>query len=646
MAVATYTSDISTAISTVDSATLIEMGSPWASGSSLGAEPDYFIQGAGAFSQLPKSGINSMVFDNTTAIAAIPADGAFTAWVFVVPASLLATDANGGLRLVMGSATTAFKGWNLGGKDSYVYGGWVNLAVNPAINGGTPDYTVGGGGTTSYRYVGSAANLTSSPSRGQYYNMDCLRGGRCEARIAGGTSTDADASFAGFAAVNDDAANRWGLLQAVGGGYLWKGLLTIGYGAACQFTDANTQVLVDRTPKVTAAFNKIEIRNASTQVNWTGISFLSLTGNGSTIANTASPGRLEVVDDCDVNIAGCSFTGMDTLIFKAASDVLTSIFRNCGQVTAGGANFAGTQFLGYEGSSDSSYMLWNTNTDPASKFAGCRFVKGTAATHAISFTDTNLTSIHIPNTCTFEGYNAADAQNDSTIYVAKDSGTVTIYYDGEISVKSAGATVSVEASEVTLTIDANVDLTGAEIRVYDLNGTLPYLGTELAGVESCPTETYDYTGPAGNTVYLQVIQDGYVEYGQQLVMPTADQTLSISLIYDVSAEVTVEEGDLPTIVDVDPNPSYAGQQVTIIGTNFDIAPVTVDFGGVPAVNVSVINSTTLTCIVPVHDDGYVGIMVINADGSSDPYSFLYQTPPEGGSFVPTRRQRLGALLQT
>lgn len=642
MAVAAYTTDLSAAGNLVDDAEGTDANwtetTTWAQGGGPGAEPDYYIQGTGSQSQtVTKSGLASAVYNKGSGIT-IPSDGAMLVWMNAVVTGLLATDANGGLRLIMGSGLAAFNAWNLGGKDSYTYGGWVNLAVNPTINGGTADYTVGAPSGT-LQYLGAGINLTAGASRGNLFSVDVIRYGRCESRFAGGTSPDAACTFAGFAAVNDNASNRYGLLQAVSGGYLYKGLMVLGYGAACRFTDSNTMVMVDNTKKVTTAFNRIEIRNASSEVNWTGIAFLAL--------GTVSRGQLEVVDDCDVNIAGCSFTGMDTFIFKSATDVLTSVFRGCRVITANGANFAGTQFIGYEGSANSSYLSWNTNVDPQSKLANCAFTKGTAATHAIEIGTSGPTTIHIPTSCTFSGYNASDEQNDSTLYIANTTDTINIYYDGEISYKRAGSnTVNILASQPTLTIEANVDLTGAEIRIYDLDGTLPYLGTELAGTESCPTETYDYTGSASNVIWVQIMKDGYIEYGQSVTMPTADQTINVLLTYDVAAEVTVEEGDFPTIVDVDPNPSYAGQQATIIGTNFDIAPVSVDFGGVPATDVSVTNSTTLTCTIPAHADGYVGVTVINGDGSSDPYSFLYQAPSGGGSLAPVRRPRYGALLQT
>ena len=76
---------------------------------------------------------------------------------------------------------------------------------------------------------------------------------------------------------------------------------------------------------------------------------------------------------------------------------------------------------------------------------------------------------------------------------------------------------------VTLTISASADLTGSEVRIYDLdNAPAGSLGAELSGSESAASATYIFTGDAGNTVWVQVMKSGYEEFGQQLVMPAAD----------------------------------------------------------------------------------------------------------------------------
>ncbi|NEO85519.1 MAG: hypothetical protein F6J87_14915 [Spirulina sp. SIO3F2] len=91
-----------------------------------------------------------------------------------------------------------------------------------------------------------------------------------------------------------------------------------------------------------------------------------------------------------------------------------------------------------------------------------------------------------------------------------------------------GATYNL--SPVTL---AGTDLTGAEIRIYDLDNTpLGSLGTELAGVESSPNATFSFSSTAGNTVWIQIFKTGFVEFGQRYTIPTSPSTFAVILSTD------------------------------------------------------------------------------------------------------------------
>lgn len=84
-----------------------------------------------------------------------------------------------------------------------------------------------------------------------------------------------------------------------------------------------------------------------------------------------------------------------------------------------------------------------------------------------------------------------------------------------------------------LTLEANASLSGAEIRIYDLDElAVNNLGTELAGTESCAGSTFTYFydfGYSPNVVWIQVMAPGYEEYGQRYTLPTRDTTLSVIL---------------------------------------------------------------------------------------------------------------------
>lgn len=90
----------------------------------------------------------------------------------------------------------------------------------------------------------------------------------------------------------------------------------------------------------------------------------------------------------------------------------------------------------------------------------------------------------------------------------------------------------------TLTIAANVNLSGAEIHIYDANNTpAGTFGTELSGTESNVSATYTYSAASllNNTIYIQVMQSGYEELLASHTVTNISETLTITLKSDVNA---------------------------------------------------------------------------------------------------------------
>lgn len=91
----------------------------------------------------------------------------------------------------------------------------------------------------------------------------------------------------------------------------------------------------------------------------------------------------------------------------------------------------------------------------------------------------------------------------------------------------------IHPASTTLMITASASLVGAEIRIYDLDNTpAGSLGTELSGVETASGATYSYTGTTGNTVWVQIMLEGYREFGQSLTLPATDSTFQAILSPD------------------------------------------------------------------------------------------------------------------
>jgi hypothetical protein len=67
-----------------------------------------------------------------------------------------------------------------------------------------------------------------------------------------------------------------------------------------------------------------------------------------------------------------------------------------------------------------------------------------------------------------------------------------------------------------------------------------------------------------------------------------------------------------------------GTPVTITGSSFT-GTTSVTFGGDEATSIIVVSDTEITCITPAHAPGSVDVIVTNLFGSSEPFTFTYDT---------------------
>lgn len=336
MAAPSYTNDL-TDIATGDEATGWINFSTNQQGAPAYQDSDYpYIQGSYSVTQdcAKSKTIGNLGYDYGSTIS-LPTDGAFLVWQNFSTPTAIDTEAGtttgtGGMAVIVGDDASNFSFWEVGGSDvsPYPYGGWVNHAVNTTV---TADGTTGT--KTIDRYVGAQVALVAYPSKGEPHCVDAMRFGRCSAIFEDGDFANGYCTFAGFAAQNDNQSNRWGLIQKVAGGYLWKGRMLLGDNTnnPCDFQDSDTNIFIQYTPKVTANFNTIEVQNASSNVVMTGISFICLD------TGTASRGRFIVTDDATVFLINCNFTDMDTFSFDSNSTVDGCNFVRCGTITQNGA---------------------------------------------------------------------------------------------------------------------------------------------------------------------------------------------------------------------------------------------------------------------------------------------------------------------
>ncbi len=424
-------------------------------GTLTNADTDNFVQGTnsstkstGASGAPALAGIG--ILDGTSHTISSP--NAFYCWVFVGAGALIDTYANGGIRLIIGNTSANYRYWYVDGNATFPYIGWQCIAIETDNAVVAADGSVGTPSATK-QYFGAIFNCLINIGKGNPMAVDALRWGRTITILNGETSNYA--TFDGCATTNDSINNRWGQFQAISGGYQLQGKLLLGTtgGTLVDFRDSNRSISIAISRKTATSFNSIEIQNTSSRVDWDSCVFTAL--------GTNSRGTVTVTDNCDVNITSCSFTGMSTFTFLSATDVLSSTFRGCNAITATGSNLSGTQILVSTVAADASALVWTDTTETDGKLDGMSFSKGTNAHHAISFASTTTNVDYTLRNIDFSGFNATPASNDSAIYVAATTGTITIYLigcSGNITAKSAGATVTFISDPVTVTVTTqNID---------------------------------------------------------------------------------------------------------------------------------------------------------------------------------------------
>lgn len=478
---ATYGTDLVT-LSTAESGTWTEFTDA-ASGGTPSLDGENFIQGTDCYSQATgtKSGLKSVVLDTgANQSGNITTGKVVLAWLYYAVGSNLTTYASNGYRFGIGTSVANVDLWTIGGSNfgKNPYGGWFNVAVDPRATVGS---TFGTGSGGSWQFFGGVVDTINAISKGTPHAVDAIRYGRGIIYCTGtGCEFNTMAEYNDYnSATNhpngtgpDGGYNRLGLFSSQGGTFLWKGLLSIGQtGTSCTFSDANKTIVIDDTPAVTSTFNAIEIHHASTSCTWNSITFLSL--------GTTSKGSFTCVDDATVNLLSCTFTDMSDFIFKSNTTSNGTVYRRCGTITANSASLIDSSFIN---STAASSVLWNTAVETDGKLDGCVFTSD-GSNHAIEFTAFDADNSITLRNCTFTNYAAANGSTgNETIYINIASGTFTIYAvncSGNISIRTAGATVTVEADPVTIKVIAKTDLgvvlSGARVFLRTAEaGTLPF----------------------------------------------------------------------------------------------------------------------------------------------------------------------------
>jgi hypothetical protein len=512
-------------------------------GSPQGADADWpYIQNTYAVTQTctsTKSGYGSLGYDNGSSIGGHGTDGAYFVWQLFANPNYYSY-ANDGLQVLAGDAVGSFYAWTVGGNDVGVglYLGWQNHVINTTV---TPDDNAGSYAGTGEEIVGAAVRTTTGIGKGEPHCVDAIRYGRGDAVFEYGDLSNGYCTIAGFAAQNDSINNRWGLIQEVPGGYLWKGLMQLGSTSnAVDFRDSDRIIFIQWCPKVTSNFNTIEVKNASSNVEMTNFQFIQLD------TSTASDGRWITTNDATVSLDNCSFQDMGTFTFDSNTTADECSFIRCLQVDPGGGDLSFSSVLESAvtggGSTGGGALLWNDASDPNTYLNDMTFTKGAGSHHAIEFGTSAPTTINLTNV-TVSGFHASNQQTTSALYFPDTGGDVTwtVAHTGTTGTLSyykarSGDTVNITSSvSVTITVkdtDGNL-LDNVQTAVYKTSDRTEIMNEDT--VSGVAQENYTGSTPVEVEVRCRKASSGatkYKNYSSTQTIGTGGLTMTVTMVED------------------------------------------------------------------------------------------------------------------
>tara|TARA_R110002153_G_scaffold254134_1_gene412466 strand:- start:4008 stop:5570 length:1563 start_codon:yes stop_codon:yes gene_type:complete len=509
MAVASYTTDL---VDITQAESLTNFTAIGGGGSGLNVEQEYFIQSTACIS---KNGWNNtsqrgFIYDAGTAYNVDSGSAIFYWGVWTAP-NALNSQSTGGFQCLAGTGDAAFNSYYVRGADTYTYGGWFNIPIDPIA--ATADTTVGTPGASSnWDSIGVRVIQNGNVTKGSPLGMDAVRHGR-RIFVADG-EVGAYGTFEGSATANDLQNNRWGLFQAIDGGYLQQGIFQIGTAVtACDFRDSNRSISIANTEKVSPSFNRFEFINTGTNVEWATINISAL--------GTNSRGDFKITDNVTGSFIQCGFADMGTFTLNA-----NSVFDRC---TWRGVD----KIIQTSGVLDSCVINGSTTVageafiiaDTPSLISNCTFEY--SAGHAIELENTGTFTFTGNKFTNFTGNNTSGSAlfNNSggavTASIAGGGGAVTVR-------NSAGSTTLI-LNQTAVTVANLKDNT--EVRVLS-GSTFPQV--ELAGIENATDGTtnnrsFTFTLDAGVVVDIAYISLAYQnERTNNFTIPGVDTTIPVS----------------------------------------------------------------------------------------------------------------------
>ncbi len=623
--------------------------------------------------------------------------GAFSSFTYITPPVISSISPPTGS--IVGGTSVTITGTNFTGATSVTFDGLSATSLNvvnsttitcitPAHSDGAVDVivTTGGGPSavfSSFTYIIPSSITDISPLSGP--NI-----GGTSVTITGTNFTGATAvTFGGIAATSlniVDSTTITCITPAVSSDGAVGVVVTTGGGPSASFssfTYSTSPVISSISPSSGGIAGGASV--TITGINFTGATSVTFDGIAATTINVVNSTTITCITPARtsagavgivVSTAGGSsaeFSSYTYITPPVISSILSASGSTAGgnTVTITGTHFTGATSVTFDGIAATSLNVVNSTTitcvTPARTTAGAvgiivTTVGGTSDTFS-SFTyitPPNITDISSSSGSTLGG-------NTVTITGTNFTGATSVTFDGLAAtslnvVNSTTITCITPARTSAGTVDVIVTTGGGPSTAYsqftyitppNITSISQLTGSTTGGTSVTITGT-NFTGATSVTfggsaaTSIDVVNSTTITCITPAHSAGAVNVIVTTIGGPSSAFSSFTYITPPNITAISPlvGSTAGGNSITITGTNFT-GETSVTFDGLAATTISVVNSTTITCITPAHINGAVGIIVTSEGRTSTAFSsFTYITPPVITSILPSSGSTLGGTNVT
>ena len=487
-------------------------------GGANSAEPDFAIQGNNAISRQVSNTRRGVLYDFGSTIT-LGADDHIYTWIVSATPGITDNKSLGGIRVSIGTSTTAYYDFYVNGADTLPGGSMKNYAVYYAA--ASASLTNGSPGANP-QFFGAQLS-TNGTAKDINFACDAIRYG------TGYYITDGDATtpitFASASQDNDLDANRYGIFTAIPGGFEQKGRFVVGQtntGTPTQayFDDANTSVVFADTEYAKSDFTQIVVDHPST--------FFRLQNTNITGIGTQNPGQINFLNSSTTGkLLGNLIKTIGTTQLQAAVTA-SSTWLQCSTVDQSGSLITSARF------SDTSAPTSALTADRPDRISSTAFV-GNSTLNVKHGIEIIVTGSYVFSANTFTNYVSGSSSGSALLFNPPGgTGDLTLnVVDGG----DAPSFTNLSTGTVTINENVSVSLTGmnpfTEVRVYRAGGD-PLNPVEIAGIENIEAGTpvsssFTFSDQAGNAVDIAIHNKNYDHIRfSNFTIPSTNTTIPIS----------------------------------------------------------------------------------------------------------------------